>query len=342
MDTKSKNNIFKAIRIVNYLLIIGGIIISIVFRDMDFLALGGMVISLIVLGSKVAYSEFKTLLLMWSLDRTITDMVDNKVSTESIINVFSKELPENFKREKVYVFIGEIGKNVKTFVQNRSKNEQTINKLINNVVKKLDQPINNLEKGISEVRIGGGNLENLHQEGLFTKKLIDDLFESSKASCGALSFRCEDVNINYMIKQAIGEFSTNIETSQLSYELSGLENDIYIKGDPEKIWRVLQILLENTLKHSLAGTRVYIDSIISKDEIAIIIKSISKKPLNIDEKLLYKKIEEDREAWSTGLPLETCKSIINGLNGEFQISIDGDLFKTVINFKREESGYVTS
>lgn len=289
-----------------------------------------------ILAIKLFVSEMKTFFLIYSLDNTITAIDEKKISIVEMKKNFS-EMPSFMQvSNKVYESILSITENVREYVQSKSRNEQVVNKLINSVVNKLDKPVENIQNGLKNLRDDDAELDKLQEEANYIKKLIEDLFESSKATSGVLAMRKDQVDINYILKQAIAEFNSNIESSKLKYEVNIVDRKIILNIDPEKIWRVFQILLENTLKHSLEGTRVYVDSKIDNDIYKITIKSISKQGLNISSDDLYKLIESNEDEKCTGLPLETAKSIIVTLGGEFEIAIDGDLFKTEIRFKMGE------
>ncbi|MGL5378339.1 sensor histidine kinase [Clostridium sp.] len=339
MDIKSKGKwIFGKIGLITNILIVVALGFSMYYlkiNKMNFIIF--TCTGMALLGAKLLISEVKILGLVYALDNTINEIDNKKTSISNMKRNYAEEFPGFLKsQEKVYKSIADIAENIRDYVQNKSKNEQVINRLINNVVHKLDKPVDNIQKAVADLKGGNGDLNYLEKEALFTKKLIQDLFESSKAASGVLNIKKETVPINYILKQAVAEFNSNIEESKLQYILNIKDEGVMLNIDPEKVWRVFQILLENTLKHSLDGTRVYIDSYIKDDKYILTIKSISKNPLNISEEDLYKRIEENEVGDSTGLPLETAKSIISTLNGELSIEIDGDLFKTDIMFNIKE------
>lgn len=339
MDIKSKGKkILKHSGKILNILIFLLIIMAIVFIIMDYeIYVVIAILSLItMLAIKLFVSEMRTFFLIYSLDNTITAIDEKRISIVEMKKNFS-EIPSFMQvSNKIYESILSITENVREYVQNKSRNEQVVNRLINSVVNKLDKPVENIQSGLKSLRDNDTELDKLQEEANYMKKLIEDLFESSKATSGVLSMRKDEVDINYILKQAIAEFNSNIESSKLKYEVDIVDRKVVLNIDAEKIWRVFQILLENTLKHSLEETRVYVDSKIDDDVYKIIIKSISKQGLNISSDDLYKLIESNEDEKCTGLPLETAKSIIVTLGGEFEITIDGDLFKTEIRFKMGE------
>ena len=83
------------------------------------------------------------------------------------------------------------------------------------------------------------------------------------------------------------------------------------------------------------GSRVYIDLKKSNGKILIILKNISEAKLNISEEELMQRFvrgDQSRTAEGSGLGLSIAQSLTELQNGRFNIVIDGDLFKVIIEF----------
>ncbi|NMA91169.1 MAG: GHKL domain-containing protein, partial [Amphibacillus sp.] len=81
------------------------------------------------------------------------------------------------------------------------------------------------------------------------------------------------------------------------------------------------------------------------DQVLISFKNISKYELNISEDELmerFKRGDESRSSQGSGLGLSITKSLIENQNGDFKISIDGDLFKSMIYLPRSEKSDSTN
>ena len=82
-------------------------------------------------------------------------------------------------------------------------------------------------------------------------------------------------------------------------------------------------------------TRVYIDLQNENDMVFLSIKNISKAPLNIDANVLMERFirgEQSRTTEGSGLGLSIAQDLVKLQDGEFQIYLDGDLFKVMITF----------
>lgn len=71
--------------------------------------------------------------------------------------------------------------------------------------------------------------------------------------------------------------------------------------------------------------------------IVLEIKNMSKEQLNISADELmerFKRGDESRNTEGSGLGLSIAKDLTNLMNGSFEISIDGDLFKASVALRR--------
>ena len=167
------------------------------------------------------------------------------------------------------------------------------------------------------------------------KVLIEDLFEASKASSGNLELNMEKIDITQLLRQAIGEMEEKLSKANLDLKLRVPEEKTYIMADGKKLYRVLENLLSNISKYSLNNTRVYIDIIEENDKVKLTMKNISSYELNFDpEEIMerFKRADESRNTEGSGLGLAIARDLVNAQGGRFEIDIDGDLFKSVVEF----------
>ena len=167
------------------------------------------------------------------------------------------------------------------------------------------------------------------------KVLIEDLFEASKASSGNLELNMEKIDITQLLRQAIGEMEEKLSNANLDLKLRVPEEKTYIMADGKKLYRVLENLLSNISKYSLNNTRVYIDIIEENDKVRLLMKNISSYELNFDpEEIMerFKRADESRNTEGSGLGLAIARDLVNAQGGRFEIDIDGDLFKSVVEF----------
>ncbi|MBN1052036.1 sensor histidine kinase [Clostridium botulinum] len=224
------------------------------------------------------------------------------------------------------------------------KSEKMKGELITNVSHDLKTPLTSIinyidlldRENISE-EDKKRYLEILKERSLRLKVLIEDLFEASKASSGTLELDMENLDLVALIRQTIGEFENEIEKSNLQFIKNIPEGKLSIYADGKKTFRVFQNLISNILKYSMKNSRVYIEVCEEDEYISIVFKNISEYQVDFtQEEILerFKRGDSSRTTEGSGLGLSIAKSLVELQGGQFIISIDGDLFKVVVNLKK--------
>ena len=239
--------------------------------------------------------------------------------------------------------INNIGEGLDKAIYNQLKSERLKSELITNVSHDLKTPltsiINYIELIKKEEDIKPEHIKDyvnvLDSKSKRLKVLIEDLFEASKASSGNLELNMEKIDITQLLRQAIGEMEEKLSNANLDLKLRAPEEKTYIMADGKKLYRVLENLLSNISKYSLDNTRVYIDIIEENDKVKLTMKNISSYELNFDpEEIMerFKRADESRNTEGSGLGLAIARDLVNAQGGRFEIDIDGDLFKSVVEF----------
>lgn len=239
--------------------------------------------------------------------------------------------------------INNIGEGLDKAIYNQLKSERLKSELITNVSHDLKTPltsiINYIELIKKEEDIKPEHIKDyvnvLDSKSKRLKVLIEDLFEASKASSGNLELNMEKIDITQLLRQAIGEMEEKLSKANLDLKLRVPEEKTYIMADGKKLYRVLENLLSNISKYSLDNTRVYIDIIEEDDKVKLLMKNISSYELNFDpEEIMerFKRADESRNTEGSGLGLAIARDLVNAQGGRFEIDIDGDLFKSVVEF----------
>ena len=105
-----------------------------------------------------------------------------------------------------------------------------------------------------------------------------------------------------------GEFAEKYESKDLKL-ISKIEKEgIFAQLDSKKMWRVLENIYNNAYKHSLEGTRIYVN-VEQNDKIVFTMKNISKEELNITpEELMERFVRGDKSRTSGGNGLRSFNS----------------------------------
>ena len=167
------------------------------------------------------------------------------------------------------------------------------------------------------------------------KQLTEDLVEASKISSGNIKLEFMNLNLVEMIQQTSGEFEEKFKAGDLEEVMNLPNEEIVIRADGRRLWRVLSNIYNNAAKYAMQGTRVYAD-LEKKDGMACFsLKNISARPLNIPASELTERFirgDVSRSTEGSGLGLSIAQSLTEMQGGTFELYLDGDLFKVTIKF----------
>lgn len=248
---------------------------------------------------------------------------------------YFKELQEEFSH---------IQEGFEKAVNEEIKSERMKTELITNVSHDLKTPLTSMityidllkkEDNSNEDKINYINV--LERNALRLKRLIDDLFEVTKANTGNVELNLEDIDIISLIKQAQFECDDILNNNELTIKENFPQAKYILKLDSLKTFRIFENLFNNIGKYALSHTRVYIDIHENDEYIMIMIKNISAQELNFTGEEIVERFvrgDKSRNTSGSGLGLAIAKSFTEIQGGLFKIDIDGDLFKAIIQFKK--------
>ena len=178
-------------------------------------------------------------------------------------------------------------------------------------------------------------IEVLEQKSQRLKTLTEDVVEASKVSSGNITLEFMNLNLVEMIQQTSGEFEEKFKARDLEEVMNLPNEEVVIRADGRRLWRVLSNIYNNAAKYAMQGTRVYAD-LEKKDGMAYFsLKNVSEQPLNISaDELTERFIRGDvsRSTEGSGLGLSIAQSLTEMQGGTFELYLDGDLFKVTIKF----------
>lgn len=241
--------------------------------------------------------------------------------------------------------LNQLREGVQISMSEQAKSERLKTELITNVSHDLRTPLTSIitytdllksENLTEEDRLK--YVDIIDKKSARLKTLIEDLFEVSKMASGNLELHKQNVDLTQLVQQALAEHEEDISNSALDFRVQIPETPIVAHVDGQRWWRVLDNLIVNALKYSMAGTRVYINFDRIGDTARFVVKNISKYELseNSDELFeRFKRADTSRHTDGSGLGLAIAQSIVEMHDGEMRIDIDGDLFKVTVEIPVE-------
>lgn len=178
-------------------------------------------------------------------------------------------------------------------------------------------------------------IEVLDKKSQRLKQLTEDLVEVSKITSGNIELERVPIDFAELLRQSIGEFEDKFAERELQLIDNISDHSYMIFADGRRTFRILENLFQNIYKYAMPKTRVYIDLVNKNERIYLSVKNISMAPLNIDADELMERFVRGDQARTTegsGLGLSIARDLVKMQDGEFQIYLDGDLFKVMISF----------
>ncbi len=226
-------------------------------------------------------------------------------------------------------------------VQNELKSERMKVELISNVSHDLRTPLTSMISYIDILKKEGldspdapEHLQIIEDKTKRLKDLTDNLFEAAKASSGNIPCNLVPLKLSELMTQELAEMDDVLSKNNLQVVFNNTAADTTVMADGKLLARVIENILSNVAKYAMDNSRVYIDiSETVADRVLLEVKNISREQLNITPNELMERFtrgDESRNTEGSGLGLAISKDLMQLMGGAFEISIDGDMFKSTV------------
>ena len=171
------------------------------------------------------------------------------------------------------------------------------------------------------------------------KEMIESLFSLAKASSGNIELHMEQFELNRMIEQCVADMRDRIEETGLSFITILTDNNTELLSDNMYFYRICQNLLENALKYSAKGTRVFIKTYADEKDVQLEIVNTANYYMDFKEEDILERFargDKSRCTDGNGLGLAIVSSYAKALGGEFEIQIDCDQFRAFLIFPKNK------
>ena len=227
-------------------------------------------------------------------------------------------------------------------VEKQLKSERMKTELITNVSHDLKTPLTSI---VNYAELIGNEAPGSEKTGEYAKvllrqaermkRLIEDLVEASKAATGNLEVDPVPCDAGVFLSQAAGEYEERFRNAGLRPVVKLPEEELTIRADGRRMWRIFDNLLGNVVKYAMAGTRVYLSLEEKAGQAVFTFKNTSREPLNVPAEELTERFvrgDASRSTEGSGLGLSIARSMAELQQGALDLTVDGDLFKATLSF----------
>lgn len=167
------------------------------------------------------------------------------------------------------------------------------------------------------------------------KHIISDLFDLSKSSSGNVELEMENLDLKKLLEQTLADMEDSINASQRTIKSDFPYNPVMIHADGKKMYRVLQNIIDNSLKYSMDSTRIFIVLKQVNQKAIVEIKNIAAYEMDFEADEILERFtrgDKNRATEGSGLGLSIARSFTEACGGRLDIVVDGDQFKVIIEF----------
>lgn len=170
-----------------------------------------------------------------------------------------------------------------------------------------------------------GYLQNLKINNERMIRIVNNLLNADKAEMGTLKLRREPVSLAEITKKAVRDLDSYAKASNVLLSLDVEEGVVDAIGDEDRIFDVVQNLIDNAVRYIKTGGKVEIKISRKGNDILWSAKDNGVGVSKRDHKRIFGKFFRSESAMKyqtqgTGLGLFIAKAVIDGLGGQIGFS----------------------
>ncbi|SFC83988.1 Signal transduction histidine kinase [Ruminococcus albus] len=280
------------------------------------------------------YSQIRAMLLscdLTKLDRRITELNRNTPFEEEISPLSELSRPSDMLKN--------ISDTVSDAVEEQIKSERMKIELVANVSHDLKTPLTSIISYIDLLKKtelddeAMGYVQILDKKSQKLKGIVADVFSLAKATSG-IDVNMEELDLVRLFNQSLADADDKIKESKKTFKINVTEDSAPVMGDGNKLYRVLQNIIDNALKYSMDGSRIFLELTRDGENIVFTAKNISSYPIDFTADEITERFvrgDKSRTDGGSGLGLSIAKSFTEACGGRFEIELDGDMFKAIMS-----------
>jgi signal transduction histidine kinase len=170
--------------------------------------------------------------------------------------------------------------------------------------------------GVVENREEG--LENVRLEVEKLIRLVEGIEDITKAEASFFGQReLTEVSLPGLLRAVAAKFSPLAAEKGISLRI-GSEQDLNVMTDEEKLDRIIQNVLSNAIRHTVAGG-IWIDYSSGRDFFKIEVRDTGSGIREEDIPLLFKRFYKGEDSQGIGLGLAIVKELVDVMGGSIQV-----------------------
>lgn len=229
----------------------------------------------------------------------------------------------------------------KVYERNK-RNEEARKKMVSNISHDLRTPLtsmlgymelildNNMVNEDSNMQSLSNNKNNQYLKIIYNKgndlyKLMEEFFTLSKLDANDINLKIREINVSEIIRQNLVSFFIEMKKLNIEPKINLPKDEIYALGDEKALNRILNNLINNSIKYGSQGTMIGVNLIDGEERISVEIyddgEGIPESEINYVFDRLYT-VEKSRKLGtkSSGIGLTIVKKLVKALGGTISVS----------------------
>lgn len=264
------------------------------------------------------------------------------VSEHGEVEVF---LPEQSPLKEYEERLTRLNENINENVKQRMAAERMKLDLITNVSHDLKTPLTSIIGYVDLLN----KLELSGEAGDYVKILqkkadrlsdtVSDLFTLAKSTSGSDELHLEALDLVTAVNQVLADFSDRIEAAEMPIKTT-MPKEAWVLADSARIYRVLQNLLDNALRYSLKGTRIFLNVSQEQQSVSLTVLNTAGYEMDFSAQEIVQRFvrgDKSRTQEGSGLGLSIAESFMSNFGGKMQVQVEGDTFRVICSFQSAEA-----
>lgn len=180
-------------------------------------------------------------------------------------------------------------------------------------------------------------LRMLNRKAGYLRDLVEELFELTKVSSGAMEPQLSEIDLNRLLEQTVGLLDDKLTERGLEVRKKYCAQRMTLTTDGTRMHRVFANLLENAIKYALPGTRIYLETRDMDDRIEVRMTNTASYEMDFTPEEIVQRFARGDKARSTrgsGLGLAIAQTYSQSVGGDFRVEVDGDQFRAVVTLPK--------
>lgn len=167
------------------------------------------------------------------------------------------------------------------------------------------------------------------------KHIVNDVFELAMTTSGEIKVNNAILNLNKLIIQTTTDLEDKFNNAGMDVRIKLADVDVFISSDGDRLYRIIQNLIDNALKFSLKGTRIYIQETAFDGKATVKITNTANYEMDFTKEDVMERFfrgDKSRNSEGSGLGLSIAQGFTIACGGTFDIDINGDQFNAMMTF----------